>query len=196
MFVKEIAFAGSFPTYASIPSSDLAEFCFWGRSNVGKSSFINTLCQRKNLAKVSSTPGKTQCFNQFVVDSKWQMVDLPGYGYAAVSSQRRALWDAEIRKYLRLRPNLFLCFILIDISIPPQSLDTAALEWLGKSKVPFSIIFTKADKLPKNQLSAAILSYEEKLSHKWAHLPTTFVTSSKSGMGVRNIRLYIKELLA
>jgi len=173
----------------------LPEFAFIGRSNVGKSSLINMLCNHKGLAKISSTPGKTQTLNIFDIDGKWQICDLPGYGYAKVSKEKRFLFSNMIKHYLEQRENLICLFVLIDLRIPPQTIDLEFINWCGESSIPFSIIGTKADKVGKNNLEETLKIYTDKLFEVWVELPPIFVSSSEDKTGREDILKYIKECM-
>ena len=144
--IQSAKFIGSFPKTDDCPQSELPEFAFIGRSNVGKSSLINLLTNRKELAKVSKTPGKTQMLNFFLIDENWHLVDLPGYGYAKLSKTTRAVFDKMIRYYISKREQLVTVFLLIDSSISPQKIDLEFIDWLGQNRIQFAIVFTKSDK--------------------------------------------------
>lgn len=165
------------------PKPDLPEYAFIGRSNVGKSSLINMLCQRKSLAKTSSTPGKTQLINHFVINDNWYLVDLPGYGYAKVSKKLRGQWEGFIKKYLFTRPNLLYTFVLIDSRIEAQKIDLEFMEMLGMKGIPFVMVFTKIDKLTSSVLSKNMLAYKKQMLKNWEELPPIVLTSSTSKNG-------------
>ncbi|GAB3170002.1 ribosome biogenesis GTP-binding protein YihA/YsxC [Telluribacter humicola] len=184
MKIKEAKFITSNTDYRLCPEPDRPEYAFIGRSNVGKSSLINMLTDRKNLAKTSQQPGKTQLINHFMINDSWYLVDLPGYGYAKVSKTDRESWQPMIDNYLRNRPNLVCTFVLIDSRHDPQRVDLEFMEKLGADGVPFHIVFTKVDKLKKsNQVAAHVESYKQKLLEVWEELPPIFVTSSEKGEG-------------
>ena len=166
-----------------MPKSKLPEFAFIGRSNVGKSSLINYLCHRKNLARTSAKPGKTQLINIFEVDQSWILADLPGYGYAKVSKGKRQQWSQMISSYLIHRPNLYCVFILIDARIPPQKIDLEQIEWMAQKEIPFVIVFTKADNYVKSSQQDHIEGFMTKLEAQWDPLPDYFVTSANKGLG-------------
>lgn len=187
MQFQHARYIGSYPHARSLPDSTLPEYCFWGRSNVGKSSLINYLTQRKELALISSTPGKTINFNFFLIDDRFHLVDLPGYGYARVSRSSRQRWNIEIEKYLQNRKNLICVFLLIDISIAPQKTDLDHIRWMGENHVPFAIIFTKSDKCKKAELKFNINRYEELLKKDWENLPEYFCSSSDKYIGKEEI---------
>lgn len=188
-------FIGAFPKSDDCPKSDMAEFAFIGRSNVGKSSLINLLTQRKELAKVSQTPGKTQNINLFLIDEKWQLADLPGYGYAKLSKTTRAHFDKMIRFYLKNRENLVCVFVLIDSSISPQKLDLEFINWLGQNGVPFAIAYTKSDKEKVLQVQKNCKKFEEELLKSWEALPATFLTSAAKNRGAKELMQYIQQII-
>jgi GTP-binding protein len=175
------------------PKPDKPEYAFIGRSNVGKSSLINMLTNNKNLAKTSSKPGKTQLVNHFLINKEWYLVDLPGYGFAKVAKGTRQRFSRLIYKYVESRPNLINLFVLIDSRHKPQDKDIEFMEWLGVKGIPFSIIFTKTDKLTKRQLSDNLMVYEKKMLESWEEMPPYFVSSSSSGLGKNEILNYIEE---
>jgi len=183
MDISYAEFMGSWERNDQIPESQAPEFAFIGRSNVGKSSLINMLCNRKKLAKTSSTPGKTQLINLFKIEKGFNFCDLPGYGYAKVSKTKRDAFNRMINHYLRERKNLFNLFILLDMRVPMQELDINFINWCGTNEVPFIIIGTKSDAIKPNKIEARIKEYEEKLSESWAEIPTIITTSSKSKLG-------------
>ena len=178
MKITSITFEKSSQTIAQCPETKFPEVALIGRSNVGKSSLINAICNRKKLAKTSSTPGKTQLINHFLVNEKFFLVDLPGYGWANVSKSLKSKWEKNITNYLLSRENLFCLFILIDLRLPPQKKDTEFLQWVGEQEIPFSIIFTKSDKLSKNNIQKQLKIHKTNLLHRWEELPELFVTSS------------------
>jgi len=179
---------------AKCPVSEKPEYAFIGRSNVGKSSLINMLTGRTHLAKVSSRPGKTQLINHFLMDNAWFLVDLPGYGFAQVAKTEKAKWKKMIEDYLLLRQNLINVFVLVDARLEPQKIDLAFMEWLGESGVPFSIIFTKADKLSSTKLDASVALYKRVLKQSWEELPPYFISSSESKLGRKEIIEYIRQI--
>lgn len=191
----QINFLGSYPSFTKLPRLKLPEICFWGRSNVGKSSMINFISNRKDLAKVSSTPGKTVHFNIFEIDSQWIMVDLPGYGYASVSKSLKSGWEKEIHLYLEKRDNLFTLILLVDISLPPQKTDLAVYAYLGQQNVPFMIMFTKSDKCTKNELNLNLKNHEQALRDLFEPLPEYFITSVKKHLGRKNILNWLNHVL-
>lgn len=181
--------------YRRCPQTNLPEFAFIGRSNVGKSSLINMLTSNSKLAKTSASPGKTQKINHFVINSSWYLVDLPGYGYAKVSKTQRAAFKNMIDGYILNRPNLVNLFVLVDCRHEPQQIDVEFINWLGASRVPFTIIFTKADKLGVNALSANIETYKQSLLESWETLPDMIVSSAVSKVGQEEILTYIENII-
>lgn len=165
------------------PKDRIPEYAFIGRSNVGKSSLINMLMERKDLAKISGKPGKTQLINHFKINNEWFLVDLPGYGYAKVSKKKRTIFQYFIENYFKEREQLVCTFVLIDSRHDPQKVDLEFMRFLGENQIPFCIVFTKADKLGSSKLNKQIVSYKKKLLNTWETLPTSFITSSSSGLG-------------
>lgn len=176
------------------PKDRLPEYAFIGRSNVGKSSLINMLMQRKNLAKTSGRPGKTQLINHFLINKNWYLVDLPGYGYARVSKTAKKVFQKFITHYFEKREQLALAFVLVDCRHEPQPIDLEFMQYLGESQVPFAIIFTKADKLKPNALKRNIAVYEQKLLETWEEMPPYFATSASSTEGREELLAYISEI--
>lgn len=176
------------------PNDSKPEYAFIGRSNVGKSSLINTLTQKSGLAKTSSKPGKTLCINHFLVNSEWYIVDLPGYGYAKCSKETRDRIRKIIEGYILNRESMTLLFVLIDSRHEPQKTDTDFMQWLGENGVPFSIIFTKADKMGKTKLESNIALYRRKMLQQWEELPPMFVTSSEDKRGREELLEYISQI--
>lgn len=176
------------------PDRMIPEYAFIGRSNVGKSSLINHLTNRKKLAKTSSTPGKTQLINHFLINEEWFLVDLPGYGWAQTSKTNKAAWKKMIENYLIQRPNLASVFVLIDVRHEPQKIDIEFIQWLGEEDIPFSIAFTKSDKLSKNQVQSKVASYKSELRKTWDELPPTFLTSSVDKVGGAEILDFIERI--
>ncbi len=176
------------------PSHEMPEYAFIGRSNVGKSSLINMLCRQKGLAKTSSKPGKTLLINHFLINREWYLVDLPGYGFAKMSKDGRDKLRRMIDSYILMRKELTNVFVLIDSRLEPQKIDLEFIEWLGTSGVPFSIIFTKADKLSNGKLHANVENYKAKLLETWEVLPPIFVTSSEKGTGKEEVLGYIEKI--
>ena len=176
------------------PKDRIPEYAFIGRSNVGKSSLINMLMERRHLAKTSSTPGKTQLINHFKINNSWYLVDLPGYGYARVSKKKKATFQKYIENYFLQRKQLVCSFVLIDCRHDPQKIDLDFMQFLGENYIPFSIIFTKADKLTPARLEKQLNSYKTKLLEYWEELPTSFITSSSSGLGRDEFLNYINQI--
>lgn len=194
MIIKTAEFKISNTDYKKCPPPHLHEYAFIGRSNVGKSSLINMLTNRKKLAKTSSSPGKTRLINHFIINNNWYLVDLPGYGYAKVSKKERESWTKLINNYLTKRENLICTFVLIDSRIPPQKKDLEFLEWLGINNISFSIVFTKVDKLTKTKLKSNIESFKNEFLKTWEIMPEFFLTSATSGAGKEELLSYINEL--
>lgn len=176
------------------PNNPVPEYAFIGRSNVGKSSLINMLMQRKGLAKTSGRPGKTQLINHFLINKNWHLVDLPGYGYARVSKSSKKTFQKFITQYFEKRQQLLLGFVLIDCRHEPQSIDLEFMEWLGESGIPFAIVFTKADKLKPNALKRNIELYAEKMLETWEEMPPYFITSASNNSGRDELLAYIEQL--
>jgi len=195
MNINSAEFLKSSPDYKLCPPPDKPEFAFIGRSNVGKSSLINSLLNRKGLAKTSGTPGKTQVINHFIINNAWYLVDLPGYGYSKTSRENREKWDTMIRDYLNKRENLLCTMLLIDSRLEPQNIDTGFMNWLGENAIPFVIVFTKTDKLTKNQLLKNITHYKKELADLWETLPDIFITSSETGTGKTELLNYIEKII-
>ncbi len=193
MEIKSAEFVISNSDVRKCLKHNLPEYAFIGRSNVGKSSLINMLCN-KPLAKTSSKPGKTQLINHFFINNEWYLVDLPGYGYAKMSKDGRDKLRRIIDEYMLLREELISVFVLVDCRLEPQKIDLEFMEWLGVSGVPFSIIFTKADKLSGQKLHANINKYKEKLYETWNELPPIFITSSEKKAGKTEVLDYIESI--
>ncbi|MBB6005750.1 ribosome biogenesis GTP-binding protein YihA/YsxC [Arcicella rosea] len=196
MKVTEAIFLQSNTEYEKCPKPDKPEYAFIGRSNVGKSSLINTIVQKKGLAKTSQTPGKTQLINHFLIDQKWYLVDLPGYGYAKISKTEREKFESMIHNYLSNRENLLYTFVLVDIRHEPQKIDMEFINRLGEEGIPFCLVFTKADKLSKTAADRHVELYQEKLLETWEEMPQFFVSSSVNGSGREEILRTISELNA
>ena len=193
--IKEARFVVSNTDYQKCPRPDKPEFAFIGRSNVGKSSLINMLTGRKNLAKISGKPGKTQLINHFLIEQSWYLVDLPGYGYAKTSKAKRSQWSRMIEEYLLNRPNLQVVFVLIDSRLPPQSIDLEFINRLGEQGIPLALVFTKADKQSVNKTQAAVAKFKKTLLRDWAEIPTWFITSAENGTGKEELTAYIDDLV-
>lgn len=193
MIINNAVFSGSSQRLSEKPKLKAPEFAFIGRSNVGKSSLINMLCAKKGLAHTSSKPGKTQLMNHFLINDKWYLVDLPGYGYAKLSATKRAQLSKMIRDYVNLSEDLVLLFVLLDSRLDIQQIDLDFLIELGEEGIPFSIIFTKCDKLGKTALATQIEKNKQKLLEYWEELPPIFVSSSESTQGRTEILDYIEN---
>jgi len=191
MKIKSAEFVVSNSDVTKCPKEKLPEYAFIGRSNVGKSSLINMLMQRKSLAKTSGRPGTTQLINHFLINRNWFLVDLPGYGYARVSKSSKRVFQKFITNYFAKREQLVLAFVLIDCRHKPQKVDLDIMQWMGENQVPFSIIFTKADKLKPNALQRNIDSYAQKMLETWEEVPPYFVTSSSNSKGRDELLAYI-----
>ncbi len=191
--ISEAKFITSSQTVAQCPKADLPEYAFIGRSNVGKSSLINMLVERKNLAKTSSTPGKTRLINHFLIDNSWYLCDLPGYGYAKVSKKQRDAFAKMIEEYATRRTNLVCFFVLIDSRIAPQELDLDFIEWLGDSGLPFVLVYTKIDKIKQKEKNKSIGAMKELLSESWEELPMIIETSAMKGTGRKELLEFIVE---
>lgn len=194
MKITEAIFLQSNTEYQKCPTPDKPEYAFIGRSNVGKSSLINSIVQKKDLAKTSQTPGKTQLINHFLINKNWYLVDLPGYGYAKVSKTDREKFEQMIFDYLHYRENLKCTFVLIDIRHEPQKVDTEFMAKLAESDIPFYIVFTKADKLSKTAALKNLEIYTNKMLETWEEMPYYFVSSSVDGIGREEILRAIEEL--
>ena len=194
MLIKSAEFVVSNSDVAKCPNNRRPEYAFIGRSNVGKSSLINMLMQRKSLAKTSGRPGKTQLINHFLVNDRWYLVDLPGYGYARVSKSAKKVFQKFITQYFQKRQQLVSAFVLVDCRHEPQKIDLEFMQWMGENEIPFSIVFTKADKLKEKALQENIKTYVEKMLEFWEELPPYFITSSSSGTGRDELLNYIGEI--
>ena len=194
MEIRSAEFVMSNNDHRKCPAPEMPEYAFIGRSNVGISSLLNMLAGKKDLAKTSSKPGKTQLINHFIINNDWYLVDLPGFGYAKISKSVRAKFQTMITKYLKGRDNLMLTFVLIDSRHEPQKIDVDFLGWLADEEVPFAIIFTKADKLSKRQLADNIKNYRDELSKIYESLPVAFISSAKTSMGKDDILNLIQQM--
>ena len=183
MKIKSAEFIMSNSNVTKAPQERMPEYAFIGRSNVGKSSLINMLMERKDLAKISGKPGKTQLINHFKINEAWFLVDLPGYGYASVSKKKRVIFQYFIENYFKEREQLVCTFVLIDSRHDPQKIDLDFMQFLGENQIPFCIVFTKADKLGSSKLNKQITSYKKKLLEFWQTVPTSFLTSSSTSLG-------------
>ena len=194
MNIKSATYIGSKPSVEQCPADKKAEYAFIGRSNVGKSSLINALTLRKNLALTSSTPGKTMCINHFLINDEWYLVDLPGYGYAQRSKKAVDKFQKMISDYVLKREQLICLFVLIDIRHEAQKVDLAFLNFLGSNGVPFAIVFTKAYKLATTKVKTTAAKYMEVLKEEWEELPPYFITSSASKLGREELLAYIDDI--
>ena len=195
MEIKQAEFVSSQSDVNKCPPPDKPEFAFIGRSNVGKSSLLNMLTNKKKLAKTSNTPGKTQTINHFIINDAWYLVDLPGYGYAMTSKEKRAGFGQMIERYVLNRENLYCLFILIDSRLEPQKIDLDFIQWAGQKKIPLALIFTKADKLTRNALNRNMGIYRSTLHKSWDELPPLLVTSSASGAGKEDLLAFMAKAL-
>jgi GTP-binding protein len=195
MLIKTATFVVSNTEHKLCPSDGKPEFAFIGRSNVGKSSLINMLTGNKKLAKTSSTPGKTQLINHFEINEKWYLVDLPGYGYAKVSKTARSSFEKFISEYLLQRKTLINTFVLIDSRLEPQKIDLEFMNWCGEKEIPFSMVFTKIDKLSSTELQKNLAKYKKEMLKYWDELPPVFTTSSESKFGQEKLLNYIDLML-
>lgn len=195
MDITESAFVSSYADVLKCPPPDKPEFAFIGRSNVGKSSLINMLTNRKGLAKVSVKPGKTQTINHFIINQQWYLVDLPGYGYASVSKDKRFSFGKMIEEYVLSRKNLYCLFILIDSRLEPQAIDLSFIEWAGSKEVPLCLIFTKTDKLTLNKVNQNRKKFENALSEVWEELPPMLMSSAVDKKGKKEILDFIERAI-
>lgn len=191
MEIRQAEFISSTTRVKQTPEKNLPEFAFIGRSNVGKSSLINMLMGRKGLAKVSSTPGKTQTINHYLINNQWYIVDLPGYGYAHASKDIRYGFGKIIDNYVLKSQQLYLLFVLIDLRLEPQKIDLSFLEWAGSHGIPVALLFTKSDKLSANKIMTHVKRYEQVLLKHWESLPPYFVTSSANKAGREEVLAFI-----
>lgn len=194
MKIKSAEFVISNSEVSKCPDSKLPEYAFIGRSNVGKSSLINSLTNRKDLAKTSGRPGKTQLINHFLINKSWYLVDLPGYGYARVSKSAKKTFQKFITQYFEKREQMLCAFVLIDSRHKPQPIDLEFMTWMGEHQVPFCIIFTKADKMKPKALERNINDYQAEMLQTWTEMPQYFVTSSANGMGSEDVLAFIQSI--
>ena len=193
MQITKTEFVKSSANLNQCPKPDKPEYAFIGRSNVGKSSLINALTGNKSLAKTSSTPGKTQLINHFLIQGEWYMVDLPGLGYAKISKTQRKKWEKMIYDYFLQRLNLLNTFLLVDSRHEPQKIDLDLMAWFGSNQLPFSIVFTKSDKVKPAVLKASIEAYKKRLLEDWEELPELFITSAEKKTGLKEITDFISK---
>ncbi|MBF5027513.1 ribosome biogenesis GTP-binding protein YihA/YsxC [Planobacterium oryzisoli] len=193
MIIKTAEFLKSSQRWQDCPEGNLPEYAFIGRSNVGKSSLINAMMNRKDLAKTSQTPGKTQLINHFLVNEEWYLTDLPGYGYAKVSKVQRKEFEKLITNYILNRKNLVNLFILVDSRHEPQKIDLEFMEWCGESAIPFTIVLTKTDKLKPGAAQRNLQAYQTKLLEYWEDLPQMILTSAEKKTGCAQILDIISE---
>ncbi|MBK8044035.1 MAG: YihA family ribosome biogenesis GTP-binding protein [Haliscomenobacter sp.] len=189
-------YEGSFPNHKICPAGNFPEFAFIGRSNVGKSSLINMLCHRNELAHTSKKPGKTQMLNFYRINSQWRLVDLPGYGYAIVSKAQRKTWEKMIQDYLVLREQLECAFVLIDSNVSPQKKDLEFINWLGSLRIPFVLVFTKADRSKPEEIARNVEAFGKAMLETWNELPRQFITSSTDKAGRDELLDYIASIIA
>jgi GTP-binding protein len=194
MVIRTAKFVASYPSVQKCPKTDLPEYAFIGRSNVGKSSLINMLTCTKALAKVSQTPGKTQLINYYLINDEWHLVDLPGYGYAKVSKSEREKFSDIVLNYILKRENLHLLFVLVDSRLEPQEIDIQFINWLGMNQVPFALIFTKTDKVSSTALEQNIELHKKELLKTWEELPPFFTTSCVTRTGREDVLNYIDSV--
>ncbi len=195
MLIKSAGFVISNTDIKKCPEPNKAELAFIGRSNVGKSSLINMLVNHKKLAKISSSPGKTQTINHFIINEEWYLVDLPGYGYAKVAKTKRKQWSGFINDYIMKRENLLNLFVLVDARHKPLKNDLEFMNHLGTKGIPFSIVFTKADKLSSSELKKNLAAYKKEMLKAWESMPKSFVSSATSKLGREEILNYINTIL-
>lgn len=194
MEIKSAEFVSSFVSYKDCPKSEMPEYAFVGRSNIGKSSLINMLLEKKKLAKTSQSPGKTQLINQFIVNEGWYLVDLPGYGYAKVAKSKRKDFNKLINEYILHRDSLMCLFVLLDSRHEPQKNDLGFMRWLGENQVPFAMVFTKVDKISSSAVNTNITNYKKEMLKEWEALPPIFITSSEQKIGRNEILDYIQKI--
>ena len=193
MDIKSAQFVISNTDIERCPAPTLPEYAFIGRSNVGKSSLINMLVDRRDMAKTSGKPGKTQLINHFLINESWYLVDLPGYGYAQVSRDKRQNWQQFISEYILTRPNLMCLFVLVDSRLSPQKVDLEFMDWLGENNIPFVMVFTKMDKLSKPKTAKNITNYKEEMGNSWDELPQCFYTSAEKKEGRKELLDFIRD---
>jgi GTP-binding protein len=193
MKIKSAEFVISSTDVKKCPNPAIPEYAFIGRSNVGKSSLINMIVGKKEMARTSGKPGKTQLINHFLINGEWYLVDLPGYGYATLAKAKKQEFDAFVRNYIIQRTNLLCVFVLIDIRLSMQTIDKNFMEWLAGKEVPFSLVFTKSDKLGKNQLEKNLNTFKDEMLKSWEEMPMHFTTSSHNQTGRDDLLGYIEN---
>ncbi len=196
MIIRTATFKKSAASIRDCPKPSLPEFAFIGRSNVGKSSLINYICNNNKLAKTSATPGKTQLINHFVINENWFLVDLPGYGFAKTNKEKKAKFETMIYDYCKKRDTLLCLFVLIDSRLPLQKIDMEFMLWCSENETPFAIIYTKTDKNSKSELQRNIKAIEKELLRNWEELPNTFITSASSSTGKEELLEFIDYHIA
>jgi GTP-binding protein len=194
MIIKSATFICSNTKVSALPTANMPEYAFIGRSNVGKSSLINMLVNQHGLAKTSQRPGKTQLINHFLINEKWYIVDLPGYGYAKVSKSNREAWEKFIRNYITKRESLQCIFVLIDSRLEPQKIDIEFCCWLGEIQIPFALVFTKADKQSAPKTDSNVALFKKQLAGWFEEIPPYFVTSAEKGQGKEEILHFIEQV--
>mgnify|MGYP001043975081 FL=1 len=194
MIIKSTQFVISNTDIKLCPKDGKPEYAFIGRSNVGKSSLINMITERNKLAKTSGRPGKTQLINHFIINDEWYLVDLPGYGYAKASKTSRAKWEKFISEYLTQREELLNVFVLLDCRLEPQQIDLEFMNWCGEKEIPFSMVFTKIDKVSSTVLQKNLAKYKKEMLKYWDELPPVFTTSAESKFGREKILNYIERI--
>lgn len=196
MEIKEAKFIISNTDITKCPTDGLPEYAFIGRSNVGKSSLINMLTDKKDLAKTSGKPGKTQLINHFLINKQWYLVDLPGYGFAKASKSSRSTWERFIADYLTQRETLINIFVLLDSRLEPQKIDLEFMTWCAEEGLPFSMVFTKVDKLSNSAWQRNFAAYKKEILTQWEEMPPHFVTSAETKFGRDTVLNYIEEINA
>lgn len=194
MEIYHSKYISSHTKLSQCPKADRPEYAFIGRSNVGKSSLINMVCNNKSLAKTSSQPGKTQTINYYDIDDTWYLVDLPGYGYARIAQRTRSHWRDMINDYLINRPTLQCAFLLIDSCVPPQAKDIEFANWMGQNRIPFIIVFTKIDRKKSHKNKNFLEDFKKEFLQYWSEMPQYFITSSKEKIGRHEIRDFIEDI--
>jgi GTP-binding protein len=194
MRINKAQFISSTQKLSQLPAPDKPEYAFIGRSNVGKSSLINLLTGQKKLTRTSKTPGRTRAIQHYLINNKWYLVDLPGYGFAKVQKKARKQWQKAVRSYLKKRASLQCVFMLIDANIPPQEKDIQFINWMGEWEIPFVLVFTKIDKPNQKQLNQNTEQFTKALKKYWEYLPDTFYTSAKQQKGREPMLRFISEV--